>query len=141
MSKFLVNLTAAVFVLYGIGFALSPKAMSELVTGGSPMTASGMIDLRSTYGGLSLAVGVCLFFLARSQGLLPLGLRAVAIIMGAMASTRVIGFVVDGPPDSMMWTFLAAEITALSLSMWQIRIERRRGSPANMDSTVAFVPL
>jgi hypothetical protein len=131
MGKFVVTLTAIIFVLYGFGFAVSPESMSDLVTGGFPVTKSGLIDMRSTYGGLSIAVGALLWNLTRRSELLPLGLRAVAIIMGAMATTRTIGFVVDGSPNPTMWAFLVAEITAVSLSLWQIRIESQEGEGSN----------
>ena len=121
MTRLLIVATAFVFVVYGVGFALSPQSMSMAVTDGVPETESALIDMRSTYGGLSIAVGVLLWILARNQGLQTLGLRAVAMIMGAMAATRTIGILAEGSPNGVMWILLATELLVLSLSLWQLR--------------------
>ena len=126
MGKLLVILTAIIFALYGVGFACAPALMAEMVTGGIPATSSALIDTRSTYGGLSIAIGVILWKLAQSPALLPHGIRAVAVIMGAMALTRTLGIAVDGSPNPVMWAFLAAEVTAFSLATWQIRLDSQR---------------
>ena len=59
-----VRINALVFVLYGIAFIVSPEPLSRWATGTAPDMAAGVTDLRATYGGMPLAVGVLLFLLA-----------------------------------------------------------------------------
>ncbi len=54
----IVRITVAVFMFYGTGFVLSPELLSQFVTGTIPASASGLIDMRATYGGISVAVGI-----------------------------------------------------------------------------------
>ena len=112
VSKFIVVLTAIVFLLYGVGFSVIPELLSHFVTGSSPTSPSGVIDMRSTYGGMSIAVGILLFLLSRSH--LNLGLTATLILMVSMAVTRTYGLLIDGPANSLMFVYLALEISVAS---------------------------
>jgi hypothetical protein len=110
MGKILVLLTGCFFAIYGLAFTLAPTEMSYFVTGGSTGTVSGLIDMRATYGGMSVAVGVLLVHLAKRSNSLPLALLATALVLLAMASGRIVGMVVDGEPNIMMYIYLGAEL-------------------------------
>ena len=122
-SKLVINLTALFFVVYGLLFTILPSELAELVTGSIPATASGLTDMRATYGGLSIAVGVLMLVLAKNEGTHRLGLTFVALTMLGMASSRTLGFVVDGPQNSVMVAYLVAELFAAS---WAIILLRRK---------------
>jgi hypothetical protein len=110
MGKTLVLLTGWFFVLYGFAFALAPIEMSHMVTGGGTDTLSGVIDVRATYGGMSIAVGVVLLLLAKQSSTLSLSLLATAVVLLAMAAGRLLGMVLDGEPNSIMYVYLGAEL-------------------------------
>jgi hypothetical protein len=110
MGKTLVLLTGWFFVLYGFAFALAPIEMSHMVTGGVTDTLSGVIDVRATYGGMSIAVGVVLLLLAKQSSTLSLSLLATAVVLLAMAAGRLLGMVLDGEPNSIMYVYLGAEL-------------------------------
>jgi hypothetical protein len=110
MGKTLVLLTGWFFVLYGFAFALAPIEMSHMVTGGVTDTLSGIIDVRATYGGMSIAVGVVLLLLAKQSSTLSLSLLATAVVLLAMAAGRLLGMVLDGEPNSIMYVYLGAEL-------------------------------
>lgn len=107
-NKLIVIITAAVFAIFGLAFILLPEVLSQTITGAVPTTASGLIDMRATYGGMSLAVGLILFMLARSD--VRMGLIAVLLLMLGMAGGRTYGILVDGSPNIMMVLFLALEL-------------------------------
>jgi hypothetical protein len=109
-GKILVYVTAAVFVIYGVGFVFAPALLSELVTGSVPDTTSGMIDMRATYGGALIAIGALLGLLGSNPLWLKPGLLGVVFAMLGMASGRTYGILVDGSPNLMMWVFLALEL-------------------------------
>lgn len=108
-SKLIVVLTAIVFFLYGLGFALAPGYLSLAVTDSIPSSASGLIDMRATYGGMSIAVGIMLFLLSRSD--LQLGLIGVFLLMLCMAVTRVYGILTDGVANPLMYAYLVLEVS------------------------------
>ena len=118
MPAGLLWLNAGVFLLYGIAFAIAPEAASHWVTGSVPDTSSGLIDMRSTYGGICIAVGIALAYAATSPALARFGLRLVALVMACMASTRLVGVVIDGTPNVVMWIYLGLEVTVLVLVLF-----------------------
>ena len=65
LARLMILLTALVFAAYGVGFIVAPLSMLEWATGAVVNTPSAIIDLRATYGGLSLAVGLVLYGLKR----------------------------------------------------------------------------
>ena len=91
LARLMILLTALVFAAYGVGFIVAPLTMLEWATGAVVNTPSAIIDLRATYGGLSLAVGLVLYGLGRSQGGTPLGLRVVIELMLGMGGGRLVG--------------------------------------------------
>ncbi|MFK7733735.1 MAG: DUF4345 domain-containing protein [Pseudomonadales bacterium] len=110
MEKILVQLTAVFFLAYGLMFTLYPVFFSNLVTDNNPATTSGLIDMRATYGGMSIAVGFMMFVLARNSSTLKLGLLSVITVLLGMASSRLLGIIVDGSPNNLMFIYLIAEI-------------------------------
>lgn len=117
MAKFLVQLTGLFFIIYGIAFAIFPVEMATIITGASPSTASGLIDLRSTYGGMTAAVGIVLIMLAAKKEGLFFALQAISIILLAMAVARVLGMCIDGTPNNFMIGYLVAEIIGAIISL------------------------
>ena len=85
MARLLIYATGLFFVLYGAAFSVLPVEMASLVTGGSRSTPSGLIDLRATYGGMSIAVGITLLILGSRSELVSLGLLTTAVVLLAMA--------------------------------------------------------
>ena len=92
----IVRINALVFVLYGIAFVANPEPLSRWATGTVPDMAAGMTDMRATYGGMPLAVGVLLFLLASDPARVRTGMQAVVLIMIGMAAGRLTGMLVDG---------------------------------------------
>ena len=109
-----MQLTGAIFAGYGLAFILAPVVLSRFVTESVPASTSGLIDLRATYGGMSLAIGVLLFMLS-GPAQLRTGLWAVLCLMAGMAGGRAYGMLVDGQPNGMMYLYLVLElVTALA---------------------------
>ncbi len=117
MAKILVQLTGLFFMGYGIGFALFPVEMANYITGASPSTASGLMDLRATYGGMTAGVGLVLLLLAAQKEHLAFALLTIAIILLFMAISRAFGMVIDGPANGFMYGYLVAEIIGATISL------------------------
>ena len=125
IEKIFVLFTAAFFFVYGVLFALFPSSLAENVTGSVPGTASGLIDMRATYGGMSIAMGVVMFLLANNQETLRLGLLTVIAALLGMAASRTLGLIVDGNPNKLMYVYLIAEVV---LSIVAVLLYRRIGT-------------
>ncbi|PCM44035.1 DUF4345 domain-containing protein [Marinobacter sp. ANT_B65] len=117
MSKLLVYLTALFFLLYGAFFIVAPIEMANLVTGSSPSSASATIDFRATYGGAQLAIGVALIFVMTLRKDIALALVIVATTLLSMAFGRLMGILVDGQPNILMYVYLAAEVVFGALAL------------------------
>ncbi len=121
MQALVVRLTAAVFALYGLAFVLAPAALARWITGSAPTASPGMIDLRATYGGMSVAVGILLFRLASRPSTVPLGLVGVVLLMLGMAAGGLYGMLVDGSPSTLMLVCLGLELAVAALAIRLLR--------------------
>ena len=121
MDKILVILTAAIFFVYGLIFVLFPIGMLQIIVQVSLNTSSGITDIRATYGGMSIAIGVILYLLATNESTLRVGLISVSILMLSMAFGRVIGMVLDGSPNLFMYIYLALELMASSFAIFLLK--------------------
>ncbi len=117
LARIVVWFTAAVFIIYGLVFAVAPVRMMEFVSGGPFSTMSAVIDARSTFGGMTIAVGLLIAMLGRNEQTLPMALTAIAIVLSAMAVTRLLGIFVDGDANSVMYAYLGAEIVGTLLAL------------------------
>jgi hypothetical protein len=124
ISKILVNITAAIFALYGLGFVFVPSQLSLLVTGAAPATAAALTDMRATYGGMSIALGVVFFVLASKPQSIRLGLAAVLVVMLGMAFGRVVGLIIDGSGNPIMYAYLALELGAATAAAFLLNRSR-----------------
>ncbi len=118
MSKLLVYLTALFFLLYGALFAVFPVDMANLITGSSPNSASATIDFRATYGGAQFAIGLALILVLKINQDVTLALIIVAITLLSMAFGRLIGVLLDGQPNTLMYVYLVAELVFGLLALY-----------------------
>ena len=124
MSKLFILINASIFVIYGSVFVFFPlEALNEVVTDTLSSTSS-IIDIRATYGGMSIGVGSILYLLARSESTLRTGLLAVLLVMACMASARLYGIMVDGQPNGYMHLYLILELAAVGLSIILLRLQK-----------------
>lgn len=80
-----------------------------------------MIDLRVTYGGMSVSVGILLVSFLRSEERLAEGLRAVAVILGGLATARTVGIVMDGDPNGFRWVYLMLKVLGVTIGFALLR--------------------
>jgi hypothetical protein len=127
-------LAGAFFVLYGLAFAIRPYDMAYLTTALEPNTVSGLVDIRATYGGMTIAVGIIIIYLDQYVSAQH-SLLVVWVVLLCMAVTRTMGFMFDGQTNALMYLYFAAEIFGAALAMLAARSERRsRPGKANVKS-------
>jgi hypothetical protein len=123
LASIVVWLAGATFILYGFAFAIQPHDMAYLTTGLEPDTVSGLVDIRATYGGTTIAVGIIIIYLKQRVSVQH-SLLVVWLVLLCMAITRGMGFILDGQTNSLMYLYFAAEILGAALAMWAVKSER-----------------
>jgi hypothetical protein len=114
-ARILLLLGSGIFALYGLLFAIAPVELARLVTGDAPSSPSALIDMRATYGGMSIAVGMILMLLALKEETIRIGVVSLLLVMVCMAATRIVGIAVDGDANIAMYFYLGLEIVAAVL--------------------------
>ena len=107
MARYCVLVTAWGFFIYGLLFIVFPQEALQMLVQGKVSTRSELIDLRATYGGMMIGLGLLLFILANNVSTIKVGLLAVFILMLCMALGRIIGIVIDGEPNQLMYIYLS----------------------------------
>ena len=128
LSKGLVWLTAVIFLLFGVVCLVAPAAVIHAATGATLSHPIGLIDLRATYGGMSLGVGAMLALLTTSPQRIRLGLLSVMALMLCMAGGRVLGMFIAGDTNAVMVAYLLLEIVAASVAALLLRSGARQGA-------------
>jgi hypothetical protein len=93
-ARILLLLGSGIFALYGLLFSIAPVELARLVTGDAPSSPSALIDMRATYGGMSIAVGMILMLLALKAETIRIGVVSLLLVMVCMAATRIVGIAV-----------------------------------------------
>ena len=116
-ARFVLGLALAAF---GLLLVFSPLEVAEVLNR-PPGSKPAMINLRATWGGTVLGLGL---FLAWLPALRPWGRTLIGFVGWVMAGVgfaRLCGFVLDGGPDGKQWTWLIAEILIAIASAIVIR--------------------
>jgi hypothetical protein len=108
LAKVLLRLGALVLAIVGIGFLAVPVQWAAIVDIQLP-TATARTDLRATYGGFDLAVGVYLWLCARREDWVRPGLVALGIVAAGFGGGRVLGMLVEGSAAPSMIGFALLE--------------------------------
>ena len=117
----LLYLASVVFAVFGFAFSLFPDQLFFASVGQQLGNASAVTDVRATYGGMSIGVGLAFYLLARNPAYVRVGLAALCVIMLCMAIARGLGMVLDGEPSSLMHTYLGLELLVALISAFMLR--------------------
>ncbi|HCF2339820.1 DUF4345 domain-containing protein [Pseudomonas paraeruginosa] len=120
----LLWLCSALFVVLGLGFVFFPGPLASLLTSGEPLTPAALTDLRASYGGTSLGVGLLLGYAALRPKYLVLGLLAALAVIASSGAARLYGVLIDASPALATFFWLAAEAVLCVLllaALWKIR--------------------
>lgn len=113
----LLRINSVLFVVFGACFIVAPVFFAQALTGSEPWTSSALTDMRATYGGMGLGIGLLFWFLARQRETIIAGLAGTALVLGAIALGRGVGFVTDGAPNAFMLAMFCMEILFAVLSV------------------------
>lgn len=123
MTRYFLAFVAAVFGLFGLLYMIEPANLSQMA--GLQANASGLTDIRATYGGFQLGFCFYLLWIVLSEQRLA-GLVACALVSGFVAAGRILGLAVDGEFSNFHLIGLLFEIPILIASVWLYQMETRR---------------
>jgi len=116
ISTFAIRLTGLIFLLFGGACVIAPTEIFLATTGSSITDSVALIDIRATYGGMSVGVAAILFLLGSSSATIRTGLFAVLALMLGMAGGRLAGMLIEPSTNWIMLFYLTLELVAASLS-------------------------
>jgi hypothetical protein len=117
----LLWINAACFLLFGAAFLVAPGFMAHLLTGVTPAAGNALIDIRATYGGMALGIGLFFAFCARRPETLRIGLIASLLVAAGIVFGRLTGIVVDGSPNTAMIALLVGDSLFILLFVIALR--------------------
>lgn len=117
----LLWLNSVLFAVFGSSFIAAPELFAKVITGAIPGTSSALIDMRATYGGMGLGIGLFFGFCARRPATVELGLYASLFVLGTTAIARLAGFAADGAPNVFMLLLVSAELLFVVLIVAALR--------------------
>lgn len=125
MKQF-IRINSIVFLLYGLGFMFFPEAFSQYVTDAIPLSKSALIDMRATYGGMSIGFAILLWYMGSNRTTLKLGVMAVNLVVGGMAFGRIVGIIIDSSANQMMYIYLLLEILVIILGIRMLLVLNKK---------------
>lgn len=116
------------FLVFGLGFTITPETFAQLFIGSSIANGDLIIDMRATYGGISLALGCFTAWCAVDRKRTEQGLTLAFLVSLGLALSRVIGIIANGDAGSLMYFSITIEVFLGGISGW-LMISGRRDAP------------
>jgi len=117
MARVVLAFGALIFAGIGFLFLVAPVRWAAVVGIALP-TPTARTDLRATYGGFDLALGVFLALCAvRTEWAVP-GLIAQALALAGFGGGRLIGMLAERSASRLMLLFLGIEVAGALVSLF-----------------------
>jgi len=120
VAKIGLLIAALVFIVIGAGFVVFPAQLAALTDIVLP-TAMARTDLRATYGGFNVGIGLFIGCCALRPAWLRPGVLGVALAAVGYGGGRLLGMVVEGTASPLMLFFLVLEIVIASVAFHVFR--------------------
>lgn len=135
LALIVTAISALVFVGLGVAFLFSPASLSTLIDV-SASSPTAMTDLRATYGGCQLGIGIFLGLCLLRRNWLEAALMLQAITLAGFATGRVLGIASDGPQQIVTYIAFTTEVAGVAIALislvWLTR-ERKSAAAADVD--------
>ena len=106
----------AMSLLFGLLYLFLPESLTG-PTGFGALPPGGVTDVRATYGGLQLGFGAFLLWAAADASRIRFALVLVALSVGAVATSRLTGLLLDGSANAFHLLALPTEIALTALAV------------------------
>jgi hypothetical protein len=120
LAKAFLLLCGVVFIGFGLGFLAVPVQWAAVIDISLP-SAMARTDLRATYGGFGLAIGVFWALSAFRAAWIRPGLVALGLAAAGFGGGRLIGILLEGTASPLMLFYLACEVPTAALAFFLVR--------------------
>jgi hypothetical protein len=115
-AKIYLVLMGIMSVAFGVLYLVMPSTFTDPM-GFGILAPSALTDVRATYGGFQIGMGLFMFWCCLGTGRLYSGMFLALISVAAIALCRAIGLVIDGDPIDVLKVTLAFEATLTVISL------------------------
>lgn len=124
-SKFLLVI-ATILAFFCLLYLFSPQTLAEKA--GLTANASGLTDIRATYGGFQMGFALFLFWSCRAHSRLGNALIATALIFACVGLGRLFGVIVDGDLSGFNMIGLTFEVLLTLACLYLYRTHNNQPS-------------
>lgn len=114
----LLGLNALMFIVFGMGFIFAPATVTPMFLGVPAPAGDLLVDMRATYGGLSLAVGLFMAYCLYRREHLYQGLLVSFLVYIALFAARAIAIVAEASVGQPMYQSLILEVVMMIVFGW-----------------------
>jgi hypothetical protein len=111
---------AAMGIFFGFWYLFAPAGLTD-PTGFGPLAPNALTDVRATYGGFQIGLGLFTFWAAADPARVRTGLLLQALTIGAIGSCRLVGFAIDGAPNGFLISAIVSEVTLTAIALIALR--------------------
>ena len=122
MTRSFILLVAIIFGIFGLGYLFFPVPLAAL--SGIQPTATGVTDVRATYGGFQIGFALLLIWTSIDSTRYRAGLVAIAWVAAWIGIGRIFGLIIDQAPSQFHTIGLAFEIPITLIALWFMRREK-----------------
>jgi hypothetical protein len=122
LKKSLLWLNAAVWLSFGLGYAVAPDFFASLV--GVAMSRGDSYRIMTDVGVMMVGIGVWYVYCATDDSRTRQGLVSASLICLGMLAGRLIGMAVSGSVNTITILYAALEILDSALLLLALRTER-----------------
>jgi hypothetical protein len=120
LARTYLRILGAMTLFFGLIYLLSPRSMTD-PTGFGPLGPSATTDVRATYGGLQIGLGLFLLWAAAQEARVRVALVLQVLTIGAVAASRAFGILLDGEASGLLVAALLFEILLTLVSVALLR--------------------
>jgi Domain of unknown function (DUF4345) len=111
---------AVMGLFFGLWYLIAPAAWTD-PTGFGPLGPNALTDVRATYGGFQIGLGVFTIWAAADPTRVRMAIVLQALTIGAIAACRLVGFAIDGSPNGFLLSAIVTEISFTALALFALR--------------------
>ena len=103
-------------LVFGVWYLVAPATWTD-PTGFGPLGPNALTDVRATYGGFQIGLGLFTIWAALDASRVRMAVVLQLLTIGAIASCRLVGFAVDGSPNGFLRSAIATEVSFTVITM------------------------
>jgi len=114
LPRLFLFVCASAFLYYGSLGLVNPAA-TVFPLGITVDSAAATTEIRATYGGLLIGIGLFLFYAGYAEN--KVGLVSFVLMISAIGLTRLYGIYSDGSNSTIQWTLLTMEVVPAAIAL------------------------